>query len=76
MLEKIYTITLVYIYKVDILHKFVLLKQTKNELKYNLEQLRAMDNHIPIHVVLAKKKAVGIDTKKDFIKVKKILELK
>ena len=66
----------IYIYKVDILHKFVLLKQTKNELKYNLEQLRAMDNHIPIHVVLAKKKAVGIDTKKDFIKVKKILELK
>ena len=66
----------IYLYKVGILSKFVLLRQTKNELKFNLEQLRAMDNHIPIHVVLAKRKPVGIDTKKDFKKVKKILELK
>lgn len=66
----------IYLYKANILKKFILLKQTKNELKHNLEQLRAMDNNIPIHVVLAKNKPIGIDTIKDFNKVKKIMEIK
>ena len=35
-----------------------------------------MDNNISIHVVLAKNKPIGIDTIKDFNKVKKIMEIK
>ena len=44
--------------------------------KYKLEQLRALDNKISINVILAKKKVVGIDTKEDYIELKKILEYK
>ena len=46
----------IYQYKVSILKKFVKLNQTKNEKKYRLEQLRALDNQINIDVVLAKRK--------------------
>ena len=35
-----------------------------------------MDNQIPISLVLAKKKPIGVDTLKDFKLVKKIMENK
>ena len=66
----------VYIYRSDVLSKFTSLKQTINEKKSKLEQLRALENNIPINVHLAKKVPVGVDTIEDFYKVKKILELK
>ena len=50
------------------------LKQTLREKKLKLEQLRALDNQIPINVVLAETIPMGIDTKVDFVKFKKILE--
>ena len=43
--------------------------------KYKLEQLRALENKIAVGVCLAKKIPIGVDTKEDFNKVKKILEL-
>ena len=64
----------IYIYKFEILKLFVSLKQTSREKKLKLEQLRALDNQIPINVVLAETKPMGIDTKSDFVKFKKILE--
>ncbi len=64
----------IYIYKFEILKLFVSLKQTLREKKLKLEQLRALDNLIPINVVLAETKPMGIDTKVDFVKFKKILE--
>ena len=64
----------IYIYKFDILKLFVSLKQTLREKKLKLEQLRALDNQIPINVVLAETKPMGIDTKADFVKFKKLLE--
>ena len=64
----------IYIYKFEILKLFVSLKQTLREKKLKLEQLRALDNQIPINVVLAETKPMGIDTKVDFVKFKKILE--
>ena len=64
----------IYIYKFEILKLFVSLKQTIREKKLKLEQLRALDNQIPINVVLADTKPMGIDTKADFVKFKKILE--
>ena len=64
----------IYIFKFETLKLFVSLKQTLREKKLKLEQLRALDNQIPIHVVLAETKPMGIDTKVDFVKFKKILE--
>ena len=66
----------IYQYSVSALKKFFYLKRTKNEKKYQLEQLRALDNNIPINVILAKKNVVGIDTREDYIELKKILEYK
>ena len=50
--------------------------RTLNEKKLRLEQLRALDNKIPIHVILAKKNVIGVDTRQDYIELKKILEYK
>ena len=65
----------VYIYKKETLAKIVSLPQTRNEKKYKLEQLRALENKIAVGVCLAKQIPIGVDTKEDFNKVKKILEL-
>tara|TARA_B100000941_G_scaffold289705_1_gene269689 strand:- start:809 stop:1552 length:744 start_codon:yes stop_codon:yes gene_type:complete len=64
----------VYIYKKKIIKKIVSLKQSKNEIKFNLEQLRAMDNKIVINVVLAKTIPISVDTIEDYKKIKKIFK--
>ena len=64
----------IYIYKKEILKKIVSLKQTKNEIKFKLEQLRALDNKIKIYVSLSKSIPIGIDTYEDYIKLKKLFE--
>ena len=66
----------IYQYSVNALQKFFHFKRTINEKKNKLEQLRALDNKIPINVILAKKKVVGIDTREDYIELKKILKYK
>ena len=66
----------IYCYNVEILKKFVSLKQSQNEIKNKLEQLRALDNDIKINVALAKSSTIGVDTKEDFIAIKKIMEYK
>ena len=66
----------IYAYKVSILEKFVNFNQTKNEIENRLEQLRALDNNITIMVALAKSSPIGIDTKEDYVAIKKIMEYK
>ena len=66
----------IYAYKVSILEKFINFDQTKNEIVNRLEQLRALDNNITIMVALAKSSPIGIDTKEDYIAIKKIMEYK
>ncbi len=66
----------IYIYKVSILEKFVNFKQTKSEITQKLEQLRAMDNNISIDVILANSSPIGIDTKEDYLEIKKLMEYK
>ena len=66
----------IYCYKTSILKKFIDLKQTKNEIINRLEQLRAMDNNIKIRVALANTSPIGIDTKEDYLALKKIMEYK
>ena len=66
----------IYCYKKETLKKFVSLKQSFSEVKNKLEQLRALDNNIKIHVALAKSSPIGVDTKEDFVAIKKIMEYK
>ncbi len=66
----------VYQYEKSILKKFVNLRQSKNEIRYKLEQLRALDNGINIQVVYSKNKSIGIDTEQDYVEIKKIIEYK
>ncbi|MDA7552215.1 3-deoxy-manno-octulosonate cytidylyltransferase [Candidatus Pelagibacter sp.] len=66
----------IYCYKVETLEKFIQLKQSKNEIKSRLEQLRALDNNLNINVALAKSSPIGIDTKEDYLAIKKIMEYK
>ena len=44
----------IYCYSAETLERFVKLKQSQNEIKNRLEQLRALDNNIEINVSLAK----------------------
>ena len=66
----------IYAYKPEVLKKIIKLKQTNNEIKNRLEQLRAMENRIKINVALAKNCPIGIDTMEDYVALKKILEYK
>ena len=66
----------IYCYNVEILKRFISLKQSQNEIENRLEQLRALDNNINVNVALAKSSPVGVDTKEDFMAIKKIMEYK
>ncbi len=66
----------IYCYKKNILENFVSFVQSSNELKNKLEQLRALDNRIKINVALARSSPIGVDTKEDFVAIKKIMEYK
>ena len=66
----------IYSYKINTLEKFVSLSQSKNEIQNKLEQLRALDNKIKINVALAKTSPIGVDTKEDYLAIKKIMEYK
>ena len=66
----------IYCYKVEILKRFVSFKQSQNEIKNRLEQLRALDNNLNINVALAKSSPIGLDTEEDFMAIKKIMEYK
>ena len=66
----------IYCYQHDTLKKFISYDQSQNEKKNKLEQLRALDNNIRINVALAKSSPIGVDTKEDFVAIKKIMEYK
>jgi len=74
--DNIYHHVGIYCYSSEALEKFVKLSQSQNEIKYKLEQLRALDNDIKIHVALAKSTPIGIDTEEDYLALKKIMEYK
>ena len=66
----------IYCYSAEALESFVKLSQSQNEIKYRLEQLRALDNNINIKVTLAKSAPIGVDTEEDYLALKKIMEYK
>ena len=63
----------VYAYLTDCLQKFVSLKQGKLEQIEKLEQLRALENGIPIKMVETSYQGIGIDTPADLETVEKML---
>ena len=66
----------IYCYNVEILKRFISFKQSQNEIENRLEQLRALDNNINVNVALAKSSPIGLDTREDFMAIKKIMEYK
>lgn len=74
--ENIYHHLGIYCYQKETLQNFVSFNQSSNELKNKLEQLRALDNSIKINVALAISSPIGVDTKEDFLAIKKIMEYK
>ena len=55
----------IYGYRKDTLLRFTMLDQSINEINFNLEQLRALDNEIQIKVAMTDYPHRGIDTKED-----------
>ena len=50
------------------------MKRSKLEIERKLEQMRALENKMKIHVGFTKTKPLSVDTQKDLIKIKKIME--
>jgi 3-deoxy-manno-octulosonate cytidylyltransferase (CMP-KDO synthetase) len=66
----------IYCYSIETLKKFVELNRSKNEIENRLEQMRALDNNIIINVALANSSPIGVDTKEDYLALKKNMEYK
>ena len=61
----------IYAYRKAMLDKFISLEPSENEIKFKLEQYRALDNKIPIKVVLTEKVNKGIDVMDDLKEILK-----
>lgn len=62
-----------YAYRKEALEKFVALPESSLERSERLEQLRLLENGIPIHVAETKHDAVGVDTEEDLRRVEEIV---
>ncbi|MDC0477172.1 3-deoxy-manno-octulosonate cytidylyltransferase [Pelagibacteraceae bacterium] len=72
--ENIYHHVGIYAFTNKALLRYVSLERSKLELKRKLEQLRALENNMSIHVGYIDSSPLSVDTKNDLIKVKKIME--
>lgn len=63
----------IYAFRMRILEKFVALGSEHLERKEKLEQLRLLENGVPIHVVKTDFKCIGVDRPEDIAKVEKML---
>ncbi len=64
----------IYAFTNKALLRYVSLKRSKLELERKLEQLRAMENDMLIHVGYINSSPLSVDTEKDLIKVKNLME--
>ena len=64
----------IYAFTNNALLRYVNLKRSKLELERKLEQLRAMENGMSIHVGYINSSPLSVDTETDFIKVKQLME--
>ena len=56
------------------LMRYVSLKRSKLEQERNLEQLRALENKMSIHVGYLKTSPLSVDTEEDLIEVKRLMK--
>lgn len=63
----------IYALRMPVLKKFVTLDQSRLEVTERLEQLRFLENNIPIHIVETEHRSIGVDRPQDIEKVTKIL---
>ncbi|MBU3948904.1 MAG: 3-deoxy-manno-octulosonate cytidylyltransferase [Proteobacteria bacterium] len=61
-----------YAFRMSALEKFVSLGPSRLEVAEKLEQLRLLENNIPVHVVLTEHESIGVDRPED---IKMILEI-
>jgi len=64
----------IYAFTNKALIRYVSLKRSKLELERKLEQLRALENKMLIHVGYIKSSPLSVDTEEDLIKVKNLME--
>jgi 3-deoxy-manno-octulosonate cytidylyltransferase (CMP-KDO synthetase) len=72
--NKLYGHIGLYAFRMNILRKFVELGPSLLEITEKLEQLRLLENGIPIHVVTTNYKSMGVDRPEDIETVTRILE--
>jgi 3-deoxy-manno-octulosonate cytidylyltransferase (CMP-KDO synthetase) len=63
----------IYAYRKPYLEKFVTLPESGLERSERLEQLRFLENGIPIYVAETAYDSIGVDTEEDFLRVSKLL---
>ena len=64
----------IYGFTKEALMRYVKLARSKLEIERNLEQMRALEAKMKIHVGFSKSKPLSIDTQEDFVKVKNVME--
>ncbi len=64
----------IYAFTNKALIRYVSLKRSKLELERKLEQLRALENNMSIHVGYMKSTPLSVDTEEDLIEIKKLME--
>ena len=64
----------IYAFTKEALLRYVRLNQTNNELERNLEQLRALDNNMKIHVGYTTFPPLSVDTEEDLNKIKRLMK--
>lgn len=64
-----------YVYRRDFLLRYAKLPQTPLEKLEKLEQLRVLENGFPIAVVETSYESIGVDTREDLERVRRILEV-
>ena len=72
--ENIYHHVGIYAFTNKALVRYVSLERSKLELERKLEQLRALENDMSIHVGFINSSPLSVDTANDLIEVKKIME--
>ncbi len=64
----------IYGFTKEALIRYVNLKRSKLEIERSLEQMRALEDKMKIHVGFTSSKPLSVDTEQDLLKIKKIME--
>ena len=64
----------IYAFTNKALLRYVSLNRSKLELERRLEQLRAMENNMSIHVGYINSSPLSVDTEKDLFEIKKLMD--